>query len=278
MFGVYRRADRVVVLSRDMKQLLINAGIPAGRIQCVPNWVDTTTVYPVKRDNLFRREHDLDGQFVVMYSGNLGLCQRLETVIDAAERLCQRDDIVLLFVGEGVSRPRLEELVLEKGLSNVRFLPYQPKDRIAQSLSAADLHLVPLDPRIASCLMPSKFYGILASGTPVLAIAPEDCELAELTREHDVGVVVPPGEPEALVDAILRLVDEGWDLAEMGERARRLATESYDRKRVTTQFNATLTDVLGVEPLADSELRGTPSARTAKSRNVLALQSNEPDE
>ena len=253
MFGVYRRADRVVVLSRDMKQLLIDAGVPADRIQCIPNWIDTNTVYPVKQDNPFRREQDLDGQFVVMYSGNLGLCQRLETVIEAADRLRQRDDILFLFVGDGVLKPRLVEMAREKGLSNVRFLPYQPKDRIAQSLSAADLHLVPLDPRIASCLMPSKLYGILACGTPVLAIAPEDCELAELTREHDVGVVVPPGEPEALAEAILRLVDEGWDLAGMGERARRLATQSYDRKRITAQFNAMLTHVLGAEPLVHSE-------------------------
>ncbi len=278
MFGVYRRADRVVVLSRDMKHLLIDAGIPADQIQCIPNWIDTNTVYPVKKDNTFRREQDLDGQFVVMYSGNLGLCQRLETVIEAADRLRQRDDVLFLFVGDGVLKPRLVELAHKKGLSNVRFLPYQPKDRIAQSLSAADLHLVPLDPRIASCLMPSKLYGILACGTPVLAIAPEDCELAELTREHDVGVVVPPGKPEAIADAILRLVDEGWDLAAMGERARQLATQSYDRKRVITQFNAMLTDVLGLQPLVDSELVDAPSTQTDKTAAVAALQSMESDE
>ena len=215
MFGVYHRANRVVVLSRDMRNLLIDAGIPAERIECLPNWVDTSAIYPVRTENPFRREHNLDGQFVVMYSGNMGLCQRLEGVLEAADRLRSRDDIVFLLVGNSVLKSRLLKTARDRRLPNVRFLPYQSKERLGQTLSAADLQLIPLDPRVASCLMPGKLYGVLASGSPALAIAPEDCELADIVRDHHVGMVVPPNEPEVLADAIRDAADQPWDLEDM---------------------------------------------------------------
>jgi colanic acid biosynthesis glycosyl transferase WcaI len=247
MFRTYRRADRVIVLSRDMQQRLVDSGVEPRRVVCIRNWVDTAEVRPIKCDNPFRKQHGLDDRFIVMYSGNLGLCQRLEDIVAAAGFLRDRADILFLLVGSGAFERELKEQVRALGLSNVRFLPYEPKATLAESLSAANLHLVPLDPRVASCLMPSKFYGVLASGTPLVAIAPEECELAELTREHAIGVVAAPGEPEALADVVRNLADEAWDLAEMGRRARQLAESQYDRKRSTDSFGKMLFQVLGHE-------------------------------
>jgi glycosyltransferase involved in cell wall biosynthesis len=264
MFHVYRGADRVVVLSRDMRDRVVESGVAPERVVCVPNWIDTALVQPIKRNNPFREEHCLNGEFVVMYSGNLGLCQRLEDVVAAAGYLRHRKDILILLVGEGALKRQLEDQVVQLGLPNVRFLPYQPKSDLASSLSAADVHLVPLDPRVASCLMPSKLYGVLASGTPLVAVAPDECELADLTREHGVGVVAPPGEPEALADILARLADETWDLGEMGLRARRLAEAKYDRKAVTARFHALLSEVLGAKP---AELLEPVAAPAARSRN-----------
>ncbi len=245
LFAVYRRADRLVVLSRDMRDHIVASGVDPRRVTVIPNWIDTALVRPVKHNNDFRRRHALQGQFLVMYSGNLGLCQCLEDVIAAAAHLRHRPDILFLLVGAGALQAQLQDQARRLGLANVRFLPYQPKSRLAESLSAADLHLVPLDPRVASCLMPSKLYGVLASGTPLLAIAPDDCELAQLTLDHQVGAVAPPGEPEALADAILNLVDQPWDLERMGRRARTLAELHYDRRKVVPRFAALLDQLAG---------------------------------
>jgi colanic acid biosynthesis glycosyl transferase WcaI len=264
MFHTYRGADGVVVLSRDMQQRVVDSGVDPQRVVCIPNWIDTQKVRPIKQNNPFRKKHGVKGEFVVMYSGNLGLCQRLEDVIAAAGYLRDRADILFLLAGGGALKQQLQQQVAERGLSNVRFLSYQPKSELAQSLSAADVHLVPLDPRVASCLMPSKLYGVLASGTPLVAVAPEECELAELTLKHDVGVLAPPGEPEAMADVLRDLADHTWDLPQMGARARRLAEAEYDRQHVTARFRALLGSVLGAAPLAEPRPAATPSRRAGK--------------
>jgi colanic acid biosynthesis glycosyl transferase WcaI len=264
LFHIYRRADRVVVLSRDMRQHVIDSGVDAERVVSIPNWIDTEHVRPVKDCNAFREQHKLNGEFVAMYSGNLGLCQRLDDLIAAAGQLKDRQDIRFLFVGEGALKADLVEQVLERALPNVRFLPYQPKSKLAESLSAADLHLVPLDPRIASCLMPCKLSGVLASGTAYIAVAPENCELAELTRERGVGLVVPPGQPKLLADQIANFVDQRQELQAMGSRGRRLAEVEYDRRCVTPRFAGVLEDVLGIAPEAVVEEPGIPAAQLAE--------------
>ena len=255
MLRSYRSADQVLVLSRDMRQRMIQWGLEPSRIVCFPNWVDTTQVRPIKRGNPFRAEHNLEpGDFVVMYSGNLGLCQRLEDVVTAADHLRDQRHIVFLLVGEGSLKAQLKDQVLRLGVPNVRFLPYRPKAQLAESLSAADLHLVPLDPRVAACLMPSKLYGALASGTPILAVAPHDCELAELTHDHKLGVVVPPGDPQSLAKAIASMAKLPDDCQQMGARARRLAEAEYDRQAVAPRFLAVIADVLGLECFENPEV------------------------
>ncbi|MGD0900436.1 MAG: glycosyltransferase family 4 protein [Thermoguttaceae bacterium] len=263
LFHAYRQADRVIVLSRDMKDHIVASGVPADQVVVIPNWVSTAKVRPIKKDNPFRAKYGINGQFVAMYSGNLGLCQRLEDVVAAAGHLRDRSDILFLLVGGGALQPSLEKQVADLGLTNVRFLPCQPKSQISESLSAADVHLVPLDERVSSCLMPSKLYGVMASATPLVAIAPEECELSELTLEHGIGVLAPIGQPEALAEVIEKLADQTWDLAEMGKRARRLAESDYDRRGVTARFHALLAEVLGLRPVVTRPI-ATQSLRTSK--------------
>jgi colanic acid biosynthesis glycosyl transferase WcaI len=244
LFAVYRRADRVVVLSRDMRRRMLEAGLDERRVVILPNWIDTALVRPIKQGNTFRHRHGIDGRFLVMYSGNLGLCQRLEDVIAAADCLKLRTDILFVLIGDGAIRSQLEQQACRLALTNVRFLPYEPKATLAESLSAADLHLVPLDPRVAECLMPSKLYGVLASGTPLLAVAPDHCELADLVRQNQVGHVVRPGEPEALAQVIEALVGQPESLDAMGRRARELAEMQFDRHQITPRFAQLLRSVL----------------------------------
>jgi glycosyltransferase involved in cell wall biosynthesis len=270
MFHTYRRAERVIVLSRDMKDHLVASGVPAEKVAIIPNWIDTKKVRPVKQDNPFRKCQGINGDFVVMYSGNLGLCQRLEDVVAAANHLRDRSDILFLLIGGGALKAGLEKQVADLGLENVRFLPYQPKSQISESLSAADVHLVPLDERVASYLMPSKLYGVLASATPLIAIAPENCELAEMTVEHDVGVLANPGEPESLAQAIAQLADDGWDLPEMGKRSRQLAESEFDRTQVTARFAKMLQELAGMPIRSKSEPQKVPELQTGNAKPVIA--------
>ena len=244
LFAVYRRADRLIVLGEDMRAVLTDAGIPNERITCLPNWADTTRIYPVPSPNAFRLREQLDGQFVVMYSGNMGLCQSLDDIVEAAERLRERPDIQFLLIGDGASRAHLESRSRAAQLSNLRFLPYQPQSALAHSLSAADLHLVPLDARVTGCLVPSKLYGILAAGVPALVVADEHCEASRVVRESGTGRHVFPGNPERLAEEIVWCAAHRNELRQMGCRARLLAERDYDRKTATTRFAQLLRDVI----------------------------------
>ena len=255
MVCVYRHADRVIVPSHDMRRVLVSAGVPAEATVCIPNWIDTRRVVPVKQDNAFRRAHGLDGRFLVMYSGNLGLCQPLDDVVRAAERLRGQPEILFTFVGDGVAKRRLQGTARRMGLANVRFFPYQAESALGESLSAADLHLVPLDPRVASYLMPSKLYGVLASGTAVLALAPEGSETARIVRDRGVGIVVAPGQPDALAEAILKAAANRAMLQAMGREARRLAQAEYDRRASTGRFAALLGELVSSGPRQWSQER-----------------------
>ncbi|HPM79541.1 MAG TPA: glycosyltransferase family 4 protein [Candidatus Anammoximicrobium sp.] len=244
LHGVYRRADRVIVLSQDMRATLQRSGVADQRIAVLPNWADAGRIRPVApAENRFRQQQQLNGQFVVMYSGNMGLSQRLEQVLRAADGLRSRRDMVFVLVGGGAARPALERQAAELRLPNVRFVDYQPQSELPHSLSAADLHLLPVDPRVVPYLMPSKLYGILAAGAPVLAVAPQDCELARIIQREGVGFVVPPGDTAALTERIASCADHREQLASMSRSARRLAVERYDRRGATTRIAQLLADL-----------------------------------
>lgn len=246
-FAAYRRADRVVVLSDDMRNVLIESDLDPARIEMIPNWVDTDKVTPVKTNNAFRRQLGVDNKFVVMYSGNLGLCQGLDNVLLAAQLIKDRDNIEFVFVGDGVSKQHLLDTAIQHKLTNVRFVDYQPASRLSESLSAADLHLVPIDPRVSRFLMPSKLYGVLASGTPLIAVAPETSDLAQMVESERVGLAVEPNDPHALAEKILWFAEWCDDLQAYGERARDLAVQQFDRRISVHRFQEMLLRVTGLD-------------------------------
>ena len=243
LFRAYRAADRVVVLSSDMSDRCTEHGVSAERISVIPNWADTDNIRPVSGPNHFREKHELGEKFVVMYSGNMGLPHLLIPILDAAERFRGRDEVVFLFVGEGVQRADLERDSGRRMLSNVRFLPYQPREFLSHSLSAADVQIVSVKPRVISCLMPSKLYGILAAGSSVLAIAPPDCEMSRLIRDCELGEVCDSSPRESMAEdltaAIKRLMDRSR-LVGIAARARKLAESEFSRARQVERFRELL--------------------------------------
>lgn len=229
----YAAADTIVVLGRDMERRLLNKGLAADKIAVIPNWVDAQVI----RAPLHNATRVQFGErFVVMYSGNLGLSQQLEAVLEAADRLRNDKRVLFVLVGEGARKKWLQEEARRKGLANVWFLPYQPKERLGDSLTAADLHLIPLMPGAAGCMVPSKVYGILAAGRPFVAMMEDYADVACLAAEHRVGFVTPPGDVDALVAAIQNAMRNPGQLMEMGRRARRLAEEQFERRVLTRRF------------------------------------------
>jgi glycosyltransferase involved in cell wall biosynthesis len=259
LLASYRRADRIVVLSHDMRETMLEQGVCKSRLETVPNWVDTAKIVPVKRQNPFRTGLGIDDRFVVMYSGNMGLSQPLDFVLEAAAALGDCREIEFLLVGEGVARRRLQEIAHNRRLTNVRFLPYQPREELASSLSAADLHLVTVDPRVYRLLMPCKMYAILASGTPLVAIAPPESELSRTVVEQGVGLAVPPGDASELTEALRWALAHRCELEPMGQRARQLAVTLFDRHTATGRFGSLLARVLAEGRATVETVAGHPS-------------------
>jgi glycosyltransferase involved in cell wall biosynthesis len=225
-----READAVVALGDRMRRRLVEEkGADPSRVSVIHNWADCDAITPGPKDNAFARAHGLAGRFVVMHSGNVGLSQNLDVLVEAAARLASRPQLVVAIVGDGARREALERDVARRGIVNVRFLPYQPKDSLHESFASADVFLVSLKPGIEGYIVPSKVYGILAAGRPYIAAVDPTCEVAAIAREHMCGVPVAPGDPDALAGAILALYDDPAGTRAMGARARSAALQ-FDRR------------------------------------------------
>jgi colanic acid biosynthesis glycosyl transferase WcaI len=244
--GLYlRRADRIVAIGETMRRRLEAKGAPADRISVIPNWVDSDAITPQPRENEWAAKKGLDGRFVVMHSGNIGHAQDLDSLIRAATFLRDLDNLAIVIVGFGARHAELTALARRLSvIGAVRFLPYQPRELLSLSLSSADLHYVGLAKGLSGYVVPSRLYGILAAGRPVLAAADEESETARLVREVDSGVVVPPGRPELVADAIREAYEGKLPLAEMGARGRAYVEADADRRVAFDRYRRLLADVL----------------------------------
>ena len=233
------RHTRVVTVGRCMQERIAARGYPKQDIRVVPNW-PPETVRPIPHsENTFRKEHGLQDRFVVMYSGNMGLAHPFDAVLRSATYLHnQVPRAVLVFVGEGPRKARLQTLTAERGLDNVRFFPYQPFETLAHSLSAADVHLVTMQPSLEGLVVPSKLYGVMAAGRPALFLGPAGSEAARVLRENDCGSVLPTPTGKQLADTLTSWANDDAHRHAAGQRARAAVTDAD--ARAATAFNRTL--------------------------------------
>jgi glycosyltransferase involved in cell wall biosynthesis len=223
-----RAADVVVVLGEDMKDVVIREGARPEKVVTIRNWADPEKVFPVGHDvNRFRREWGLEGKFVVEYSGNLGVSHSFEDLLAVAEELADRDDIRFLFIGGGVRFREVEREVLRRGLRNVVMRPYQDSSDLAQSLSVGDLHYVSLRNGFEGLVVPSKAYGIMAAGRPMIYQGNEGGEIARMIAREQCGLIVSEGDRAKLREGILRLYRDREMAARMGMLARRALEDRY---------------------------------------------------
>jgi len=235
-----RHADRVVAIGETMRERLAEKGAARERISIIPNWADTAAIEPQARDNPWSREHGLSDRFVVMHSGNIGHAQDLETLVRAATFLRDLDDLTVTIIGAGARKEALQELAEQLAVEAVRFLPYQPRELLSQSLSAADVHVVGLARGLAGYVVPSRVYGIMAAARPVIVCADADSETAKLVRDADCGIVVPPGRPDLLAAVLRRARSGEFDLEAMGLRARQYVLEVATRSVAVERYRELL--------------------------------------
>jgi glycosyltransferase involved in cell wall biosynthesis len=231
----YRNAEFVVDLGRHMKQRLRDKGLSDDQLHTIPVWGVEEEVAPLPHaENPLRSELGLDDKFVVMYSGNAGRAHRFEEVLAMMERLDGHPDIEFVFVGEGPQKERIETFADTHALSNFRYLPYFPRERLKHSLPMADVHLMTLREEMAGIAVPGKLYGIMAAGRPALMVGPEASESAETIQGYDAGRVVDPAReddpPQALHDTLLRLYHDDELRNRLGRNGRSGFLDAFERE------------------------------------------------
>lgn len=241
---LWRRADFIVTVGRDMKAVLETQGVPGEKITFIPNWANDVAVD--ERDvTEWRERYGWGDRIVVMHAGNIGLAQGLDTVVEAAEICRERRDILFVFLGEGAAKPSLERQARRRSLSNIQFLPQVPKEEAQLAITAADLHLVVLASGLRGSAAPSKLYGILAAGKPFIASVEPGTEPALTAEDYQAGLLVPPGSAAALAAAVVALDRD--TLQAMGARARGAFETRYERRIATAAYRRVLTEALGLQ-------------------------------
>lgn len=243
---VYGLADRIVVISDGFARNLLAKGVPAAKIEVLPNWVDTDFLRPGPKDNPVARRHGLDRKFVVMYSGTISISSNraLERALEAAALLAGDREILFVLVGEGLKKRELEDKAAALGLANVLFLPFVPYPELPDLLAASDVLLVPLDRAKSDLSVPSKLYTFMAAGRPILGLAAPDSEVASLLRGNDCGLAAPPDDPAAVAAAVRALAREPERRLALGANARGYAVRRFAKDRVLRSYDALLRSMI----------------------------------
>ncbi|MCU7710177.1 glycosyltransferase family 4 protein [Priestia sp. JV24] len=223
-----RQADKVIVVGRDMVETLKGRfkGRKVPNHTFINNWIDEKEIYPLPPGHekvvTFKEKYGLQDKFIIMYSGNLGLYYDLENLMNVIEKFKDREDVIFAFVGEGTIRENLVQYKEKNNLQNVIFIPYQDKSDLIYSLNAGDVHWCLNAKGIKGVSVPSKLYGIIAAGKPILGALEKGSEARLIIEETQCGYVTEPGNYNEVEKLIQKFLDEKGSnkLTEMSERGR----------------------------------------------------------
>lgn len=224
----YSISTKISVIADGFTKNILAKGVSLEKITEIPNWVDINFIEPLPKDNnSFRLKNNLQEKFVVMYSGNIALTQGLETVIDASSGLKHFPNIAIVIIGEAKALKRLEKYCQKNAVDNVTLLPFEPRAKLPEMLAAADVGLVIQKKNVLDFNMPSKIQVLLASGRAIVGSVPSTGTAASALRKSGAGVIVPPEEPQALADAIVKLYRDRSLAERLGRQGRIYAEQNY---------------------------------------------------
>ncbi len=234
----YRFASRTIFIGRCMEDI-VRPRLPRkarDRSVIIPVWADDPAISATTGEGPFLDRWDLRGKFVVGYSGNMGRFHDMETLMAAARRLRDREDIQFLLVGEGFKKEYCQEYAQEHGLPNVRFETYVPREELGHLLHTFDVGLVSLLEGQEGLSVPSKTFGLLAAGTPVLGVMSPRSEIARILTERECGRCLRPGDVDGLVDAIVELKEDEKLAAKFSRNGRSAVQETYGLRAVADRY------------------------------------------
>jgi colanic acid biosynthesis glycosyl transferase WcaI len=241
-----RTATMNVVIGNRMQAYFLARRIEETRIRVIENWADETAITPKPTNaSVLRASLNLGPCFVACYSGNLGRAHEFDTLLEAADHLRTEQAYVFLMIGGGAKMDALKRAVDARELKNFRFLPYQPRETLEDSLAAADVQLACLLPALEGLIVPSKLYGVLAAGRPMIFIGDTNGHIGRVIELAECGLAVDVGDWKALVAALRKLAKSTDCRQRMGERARRLLCDEYGLSRAIDKWVALLGAVSG---------------------------------
>ncbi|PEJ65951.1 glycosyltransferase family 4 protein [Bacillus toyonensis] len=230
-------SDCVIVVGNDMsetlKQRFNGKKVPDHTV--INNWTNEQEVIPLDKSNehiqQFLKDNDLEDKFIIMYSGNIGLYYDLENIIHVTNHFKEYKDIAFVFIGEGAVKKDMQGFVEDSDIQNVFFLPYQPKEFIKYSLNVADVHLVVNQKGIKGVSVPSKIYGVMAAGKPILGVLEQGSEAQMLIEKSKSGIVVEPQDYKGIIRTIEQFYRmEESHVKEMGLNGRKYLDENLKRE------------------------------------------------
>ncbi len=245
---IFREAGANIVLGRDMARII------AAKLQqdhppmpVIPNWSDEQSVrHMPKHLNPFRAEHVPPGVFLVQYAGTMSFLHNVEPLLEAAEIL-KHEPVFFQFIGEGDKKDRMQKLAAEKRLGNTQFLPFQPKKRLGEVLSAPDLSVVCLASEMTGYAVPCKSYGVMGAGVPILALMDAESEIGLTVKEAGCGVVIPAATGAKVAEAIRELARQPEKVEEMGRRGYQAFQSHHTLSRATTAYEAAFREAFDIK-------------------------------
>ena len=239
---IWSRAQGIIVLSDTMRERIAKKHPQANsKISVIHNWANADWIKPIaKEQNWFARQHGTNHKFTVLYSGNLGRCHDLDTMLGAIQ-LLQDDDVRFVFIGAGAKHELCRQTVQEWGLPNCTFLPYQDRAHLPYSLTACDLALVSIAPGMEGVVVPSKLYGVMAAGRAIAAICESHSYLRELIDGANCGACFNNNDSAGLAKFIRFLAQDPQIAREMGQAGREYLEANFTPKIIAQQYQEVLT-------------------------------------
>lgn len=245
-----RFSDVIVTLGRDMQETLYrrfkNTNVPNNVV--INNWIDENKIYPLKHDDpkvvAFRKQYGLEGKFVIMTSGNIGLYYDFENLLKIMEKFKEHEDVVFAFVGDGLVKPKLQEYANKNNIENVIFVPFQKKENLNYSLNSADIHIVTNALGVKGVSVPSKIYGILAVNKPIWGILENGSEAWNIIEDSNCGILAEAANYEQIEGTLNQIIREKENFVQKHSTGRAYLEAHLTKKMSIDSYRKTLLEMI----------------------------------
>lgn len=233
---VYRYAKYIGVISEGFYDNIRQKGIDSKKIEVIPNWIDINEIVPLPRLNDFSKENELNNKYTVLYSGTIGVISGAEIMLEVAQLMRKYSDILFLFVGEGNAKDKIEKNASDRELKNMKFLPFQPREKLSSVQSSSNVSVITLHPGMGLSSVPSKVLGYMAAARPILASVDKNSDTAKLIRKARCGKIVKPGDCEEIAKGILYFRNNPEVCKIYGRNGREFLEKNLSRKYITEKY------------------------------------------